>query len=267
MIKKYLFVFAAVLFMVSIATPALADQLWKSENNVPSTIEKWTNNIKGWLSEQDITMEEFESNLEKLFNPEELPPEEDIPEQREFEQLDKDEREVNEEEQSSPDSLDSQEPSEFEGKVVELVNEEEQSSPDSLDSQEPSEFEGKVVELVNEERAKEGLEPLEMYDRLSDLARLKSQDMADNDYFDHTSPTYGSPFDMMNQYDFSYWSAGENIAAGQRSPEQVVEGWMNSPGHRENIMKEDFTHIGVGYVEESGDRYGTYWTQHFMTPR
>ncbi|MFC7319552.1 CAP domain-containing protein [Halobacillus campisalis] len=240
MIKKYLFVFAAVLFMVSIATPALADQLWKSENNVPSTFEKWTNNIKGWLSEQDITIEEFESNLEKLFNPEELPPEEDIPEQREFEQLDKDEREV---------------------------NEDEQSSPDSLDSQDPSEFEEKVVELVNEERAKEGLEPLEMFDRLSDLARLKSQDMADNDYFDHTSPTYGSPFDMMNQYDFSYWSAGENIAAGQRSPEQVVEGWMNSPGHRENIMKEDFTHIGVGYVEESGDRYGTYWTQHFMTPR
>ncbi|MCP3027375.1 CAP domain-containing protein [Halobacillus sp. A5] len=243
MIKKYVLVFIGLLFMVSVATPALADQMWKNENEGSTTFGKWSMNIKDWLTEQDITMEEFETNLKNLFNPEQLPVEEEgQPEQRELQEK------LNER--------------------AAIKDEEGAEEPESsLQSEDPSDFEEEVVTLVNEERAKEELEPLEMYDRLSDLARLKSQDMADQDYFDHTSPTYGSPFEMMDQYEFSYWSAGENIAAGQRSPEQVVEGWMNSPGHRENIMKEDFTHIGVGYVEESGDRYGTYWTQMFMTPR
>ncbi|SFD86175.1 uncharacterized protein, YkwD family [Lentibacillus persicus] len=126
--------------------------------------------------------------------------------------------------------------------------------------------EEEVVELVNEERVKRDLEPLEMHSRLSDLARRKSRDMALNNYFSHTSPTYGSPFDMMRQFDFSFRTAGENIAAGQRSPEQVVESWMNSEGHRENILNEGFTHIGVGYVEDTESPYRTYWTQLFMTP-
>ncbi|MGI8313587.1 CAP domain-containing protein [Halobacillus mangrovi] len=134
-----------------------------------------------------------------------------------------------------------------------------------LEEQSPSVYERTVVELVNEERKKQGLAPLEMHERLSDLAREKSQDMADKQYFSHTSPTYGSPFDMMNQFDFNYRAAGENIAAGQRTPEEVVEGWMNSKGHRENILNDAFTHIGVGYVEDSG-HYGTYWTQMFMKP-
>ncbi|WP_373288551.1 CAP domain-containing protein [Lentibacillus kapialis] len=136
-----------------------------------------------------------------------------------------------------------------------------------MNAADPSAYEKKVVKLVNEERAKKDLEPLKMHDGLSELARKKSRDMAENDYFSHTSPTYGSPFDMMQQFDFTFRLAGENIAAGQRSPEQVVEGWMNSKGHRENILKEGFTHIGVGYVEGAGQPYGTYWTQLFMTPR
>ncbi|RWZ58794.1 hypothetical protein EQV77_07485 [Halobacillus fulvus] len=127
-----------------------------------------------------------------------------------------------------------------------------------------TEFEEEVVTLVNEERTAEGLDPLEMHQRLSELAEVKSQDMADENYFSHTSPTYGSPFDMMDQFDFEYRAAGENIAAGQRTPEEVVEGWMNSEGHRENILNDTFTHIGVGYVE--GGSYRTYWTQLFMTP-
>ena len=83
--------------------------------------------------------------------------------------------------------------------------------------------------------------------------------MKDNNYFDHNSPTYGSPFDMMKQFGISYTSAGENIAQGQQTPEEVVEAWMNSQGHRENIMNASFTHIGVGYVES-----GNYWTQQFI---
>jgi uncharacterized protein YkwD len=84
--------------------------------------------------------------------------------------------------------------------------------------------------------------------------------MQENNYFSHTSPTYGSPFDMIRDFDISYNSAGENIAQGQRSPEEVVQAWMNSEGHRANIMNGDYTHIGVGYNES-----GNYWTQMFIS--
>lgn len=126
-------------------------------------------------------------------------------------------------------------------------------------SSELSAFEQEVVTLTNAERAKQGLAALEIDTELSKVARVKSQDMKDNNYFDHTSPTYGSPFDMMKKFGISYTSAGENIAMGQQTPEEVVESWMNSQGHRENIMNSSFTHIGVGYVES-----GNYWTQQFI---
>lgn len=122
-----------------------------------------------------------------------------------------------------------------------------------------SAFEKKVVELTNAERAKQGLAPLTLDTALSKVARAKSQDMKDKNYFDHTSPTYGSPFAMMKSFGISYKSAGENIAMGQTTPEQVVQAWMNSQGHRENIMNSSFTHIGVGYVAS-----GNYWTQMFI---
>jgi uncharacterized YkwD family protein len=122
-----------------------------------------------------------------------------------------------------------------------------------------SAFEQQVVDLTNQERAKNGLSPLKADVELSKVARAKSQDMADNGYFDHNSPTYGSPFDMMKSFGISYQTAGENIAQGQKTPEEVVQAWMNSQGHRENIMNPDYTNIGVGYVEN-----GNYWTQQFI---
>lgn len=122
-----------------------------------------------------------------------------------------------------------------------------------------SEYEKRVVELVNIERAKYGLSPLTLNAELSRVARLKSQDMRDKNYFSHTSPTYGSPFDMMKQFGISYRTAGENIARGQRTPEEVVNGWMNSEGHRANILNSSFKEIGVGYVAD-----GNYWTQMFI---
>ena len=118
--------------------------------------------------------------------------------------------------------------------------------------------EEQVVSLVNKERAKEGLAPLSMDWELARVAKYKSQDMNDKNYFSHTSPTYGSPFDMMKNFGISYNAAGENIAKGQTSAAQVMEAWMNSSGHRANIMDAKFTHIGVGYVED-----GHYWTQMF----
>lgn len=123
-----------------------------------------------------------------------------------------------------------------------------------------SEFEQRVVELTNAERAKQGLPALKIDTELSKVARIKSEDMPKNNYFDHNSPTYGSPFDMMKKFGISYTSAGENIAQGQRTPEEVVQAWMNSAGHRANILNNGFTHIGVGYVES-----GNYWTQQFIT--
>lgn len=93
-------------------------------------------------------------------------------------------------------------------------------------------------------------------------ATLKSQDMAKNNYFSHTSPTYGSPFDLMKKYGISFHAAGENIAMGQTSPSQVMNAWMNSAGHRENILKASYTKIGVGVAQNSSGTY--YWTQHFI---
>ncbi len=122
-----------------------------------------------------------------------------------------------------------------------------------------SAFEKEVVELTNAERAKQGLPALTLDTELSKVARAKSEDMSKNNYFDHTSPTYGSPFDMMKQFGVSYKAAGENIAKGQTTPEQVVKAWMNSEGHRANILSSNFTHIGVGYVAD-----GNYWTQQFI---
>ncbi|WP_108671483.1 CAP domain-containing protein [Peribacillus acanthi] len=122
-----------------------------------------------------------------------------------------------------------------------------------------SAYEQKVVELTNAERAKAGLAALKLDTALSNVARKKSEDMKNKGYFSHTSPTYGSPFDMMKQFGISYTSAGENIAQGQQSPEAVVQAWMNSEGHRANIMNSSFTHIGVGHVAG-----GNYWTQMFI---
>lgn len=122
-----------------------------------------------------------------------------------------------------------------------------------------SQFEQQVVELTNQERAKYGLSALEVDNELSKVAREKSRDMQINNYFDHNSPTYGSPFDMMRAYGIDYRSAGENIAKGQQTPEEVVNAWMNSEGHRANILNSSFTHIGVGYIEQ-----GNIWTQQFI---
>ncbi len=122
-----------------------------------------------------------------------------------------------------------------------------------------SEYELEVVSLVNEIRAQYGLSELALNTELSYVARLKSQDMHDNNYFSHTSPTYGSPFEMMTTFGISYRSAGENIAMGQTTPEAVVNAWMNSEGHRANILSASYTQIGVGYVAD-----GSYWTQMFI---
>lgn len=122
-----------------------------------------------------------------------------------------------------------------------------------------SSYEQQVITLVNDQRAANGLAPLTANEKLSDVARAKSQDMHDNNYFSHTSPTYGSPFDMLKTFGFRFKAAGENIAMGQSTPQKVVTAWMNSSGHRANILNSAYTQIGVGYVAD-----GNYWTQEFI---
>jgi uncharacterized YkwD family protein/spore coat assembly protein SafA len=120
-----------------------------------------------------------------------------------------------------------------------------------------SAYADQVVTLVNQERAKAGLKPLANDPALTAMAMDKAKDMYNNNYFDHNSPTYGSPFDMMRSYGIRYTYAGENIAKGQRNPQEVMNAWMNSPGHRQNIMSPNFTKIGVAY-------YNGEWVQEFI---
>jgi uncharacterized YkwD family protein len=122
-----------------------------------------------------------------------------------------------------------------------------------------SAYEQKVVDLTNQERAKNGLPALKVDTTLSKMAHEKARDMSANNYFSHTSPTYGSPFDMMKKFGITYNYAGENIAMGQQTPQEVVNAWMNSEGHRKNILSPNFNYIGVGYVAQ-----GNYWAQDFI---
>lgn len=122
-------------------------------------------------------------------------------------------------------------------------------------------LEAEVFRLTNVEREKHGLEAFSFDEKLDTVASLKSQDMAENNYYSHTSPTYGSPFEMMKYYGVSYFTAGENIAKGQASAESVVQAWMDSPGHRANILNTDFTKLGVGAY--AGNDRRLLWTQMF----
>jgi uncharacterized YkwD family protein/spore coat assembly protein SafA len=118
-----------------------------------------------------------------------------------------------------------------------------------------------VIDLVNSERAKQGLPALKRNWELQRVAQYKAEDMTDKHYFSHTSPTYGSPFDMIKSFGLKYSSAGENIAQGQRTPQEVMNGWMNSSGHRANILSRNYTEIGVGYDSRTNS-----WVQMFIRP-
>ena len=127
-----------------------------------------------------------------------------------------------------------------------------------------SAYEQQVFELVNKERVARGLATFKYNAELARCARFKSQDMIDKKYFSHTSPTYGSPFKMMEDFGLRFSAAGENIAYGQKTASEVMNAWMNSAGHKANILSSAYTTIGVGVAKAAN---GTlYWTQMFMNP-
>ena len=135
------------------------------------------------------------------------------------------------------------------------------ANEDATDSVVSGSMTSQVVTLVNKERASNGMQSLASDRQLAKLAQMKAEDMAKNGYFSHISPTYGSAFDMMKKYGVSYKTAGENIAKGQKTAQSVMNGWMHSSGHRANILKSDYTKIGVGYAKASDGT--TCWVQIF----
>ena len=130
-------------------------------------------------------------------------------------------------------------------------------TPEQENTGSMSQMERNAANLVNQMRQKNGLTPLTIDTNLSVKARIKSNDMKVNRYFSHNSPTYGTPFQMMKQLGIAYRSAGENIAMGYTTAEAVVNAWMNSPSHRDNILSGKYTSMGIGYVDG-------YWTQWFI---
>lgn len=125
-------------------------------------------------------------------------------------------------------------------------------------------LETEVIRLVNVERAKKGLQLLKQNWELCRIARYKSQDMISKGYFAHQSPTYGSPFNMMESFGVKFSAAAENIAYGQATPQEVMNSWMNSTGHRNNILSSSYLEIGVGAAKNSEGNL--YWTQMFIKP-
>ncbi len=121
--------------------------------------------------------------------------------------------------------------------------------------------EQEVFDLINAKRVANGLSALKIDDELQNVARIKAQDMVDNNYFSHTSPIYGSPFDMIKSFGISYKTAGENIA-GNSSNSGAVNAWMNSAGHKANILNSSFNYTGIGVVSSS--KYGKIYVQMFM---
>lgn len=121
--------------------------------------------------------------------------------------------------------------------------------------------EKEVFDLINKQRTNNGLQALKVDTETQKVARIKAQDMVNNNYFSHTSPTYGTPFEMLKSFKISYKTAGENIAANS-SNSAAVNAWMNSSGHKANILNSSFNYTGIGVV--SSPKYGKMYVQLFI---
>ena len=121
--------------------------------------------------------------------------------------------------------------------------------------------EKEVFYLINKQRTNNGLQALKIDNEVQKVARIKAQDMVDNNYFAHESPTYGTPFQMLKSFKISYKTAGENIAANS-SNSGAVNAWMNSSGHKANILNSSYNYTGIGVV--SSKKYGKMYVQIFI---
>ncbi|WP_165444984.1 CAP domain-containing protein [Gracilibacillus phocaeensis] len=145
------------------------------------------------------------------------------------------------------------------GREQNIFDESNQPSTSPMGDARENDQAAKVLQLTNQAREEQGISPLQMDSFLASVAQEKADDMAAHQYFSHTSPTYGSAQDMLEQFGVPAVKSAENIAAGQTSAEEVVESWLNSEGHRRHILDAELTHLGVGYQSD-----GNYWTQWFI---
>ena len=122
-------------------------------------------------------------------------------------------------------------------------------------------YEEETFNLINNIRKENGLPELKQNAKLQALAKLKAEDIINNEYFSHTSPTYGTPFEMMSSYGLDYKAAGENLA-GNITPEKAVEAWMNSDSHRANILDNNFEYMAICIVDS--EIYGKVFVQMFI---
>ncbi|MGI6668447.1 MAG: CAP domain-containing protein [Acetivibrionales bacterium] len=136
-----------------------------------------------------------------------------------------------------------------------------EKGPDNSSKLVLSEDEQKLLDLVNKARADKGLNALEVDENLMKVARIKARDMIENNYFSHQSPTYGSPFDMMRQFDTVFKSAGENIA-GNKTVEGAFKAWMSSDSHKKNLLNPGFGFTGIGIADSP--TYGKIFVQQFI---
>lgn len=131
----------------------------------------------------------------------------------------------------------------------------------------PTAFEVQVLALTNAEREKRGLRPLKFHPALMNSARWMAEDMAIKGYFDHRDSLGRGVGARAEAFGYDFRMVGQNIAAGHRTAEEVVESWMKSPGHRENILRPEFRDIGVAYLPAQGSTYRRYWVQDFGVRR
>lgn len=128
----------------------------------------------------------------------------------------------------------------------------------------------RMLELVNQQRGAAGLAPLTLNAQLTAAAQGHSQDMADHNFMDHNGSDGSSPFDRMQRAGYSFSFAGENVAAGQSTPDDAMSSWINetppNDGHRQNILSPNFREIGIGYAFSDVTQFKHYWTQDFGTP-
>lgn len=135
------------------------------------------------------------------------------------------------------------------------------SGSGSLNTSTMTSDELEVFNLINKQRTNNGLSALKVDNEVQRVAKIKAQDMVSSSYFSHNSPTYGTPFEMLKSFKVSYKTAGENIA-GNSSNSGAVNAWMNSSGHKANILNSSFNYTGIGVV--SSPKYGKVYVQMFI---
>ncbi|MDD2208186.1 MAG: LysM peptidoglycan-binding domain-containing protein [Bacilli bacterium] len=150
----------------------------------------------------------------------------------------------------------------YPGQIINIPSTAETPSTSTPTSDEIINLENEVFRLANEERRRAGLPVLSLDSEITKVARAKSEDFINNNYFAHNSPQYGSPFEMLRNFGINYSAAAENIASGQNNAEGAINHWMNSAGHRANILNSTFNKTGVGVARDQNGNL--YWTQLFV---